>query len=262
MSGFVAVSYNIRHAVLDEGKDAWPRRRDAVFDLLEALGPDVLGLQESTGDQHADVERRLPDYEWAGVADDPGSGEHNPVGVTGRFSPQSVETVWLSETPSVAGSVGWDASYARVVTQLRLRDTATGREFAVLNTHFDHQGPTARTESARLLRERVDGLGCEAVVLGDFNARPGSQPYTVLTNDSDDYDRPLTDARARAATVEGPETTVTDFASPDPGRELDHVFVTDGLSVDRYRVCDRVRGNGRYPSDHLPVLVRLRLGDG
>lgn len=262
MSAFVALSYNIRHAVLDDGKDAWPRRRDAVFDLLEALGPDVLGLQESTGDQHADVEQRLSDYEWAGVADDPGSGEHNPVGVTGRFSRQGAETAWLSETPSVAGSVGWDASYARVVTQLRLQDTVTGREFAVLNTHFDHQGPTARAESARLLRGRVDSLGCEAVVLGDFNTRPGSQPYTILTGGSGDYDRPLADARARAGTVEGPETTVTDFASPDPGRELDHVFVTDGLSVDRYQVCDRVREGGRYPSDHLPVVAALRFEDG
>ena len=252
MSAFVALSYNIRHAVLDDGKDAWPRRRDAVFDLLEALGPDVLGLQESTGDQHADVEQRLSDYEWAGVADDPGSGEHNPVGVTGRFSRQGAETA----------CVGWDASYARVVTQLRLQDTVTGREFAVLNTHFDHQGPTARAESARLLRGRVDSLGCEAVVLGDFNTRPGSQPYTILTGGSGDYDRPLADARARAGTVEGPETTVTDFASPDPGRELDHVFVTDGLSVDRYQVYDRVREGGRYPSDHLPVVAALRFEDG
>jgi len=257
MSAFAAVSYNIRHATLDEGTDAWPRRREAVFDLVGELDPDVLGLQESTGDQQTEVQRRLPGYEWAGVADDPGSGEHNPVGVRARFTLREAETVWLSETPAVPGSVGWDASFARVVTQARLRDTVTGRDIAVLNTHFDHEGPTARAESARLLRERVDALDCEAVVLGDFNARPGSRPHDLLTGDG--YDRPLADARARAATVEGPETTVTDFASPDPGRELDHVFVTDGLAVDRYRVCDRTREGGRYPSDHLPVLARLQF---
>lgn len=257
MSAFAAVSYNIRHAILDEGRNAWSRRKGAVFDLLDDLDPDVLGLQESTGDQHAEVQRQLSGYEWAGVADDPGSGEHNPVGVRDRFVLQETETAWLSETPAVPGSVGWDASFARVVTQLRLRDTATGRELAVLNTHFDHEGPTARAESARLLRERVDALDCAAVVLGDFNARPGSRPYDVLTGDG--YDRPLADARARAGTVEGPETTVTDFESPDPGRQLDHVFVTGGLAVDRYRVCDRGREDGRYPSDHLPLFVRVRF---
>lgn len=256
MSAFAAVSYNIRHATLDEGRDAWPRRKAAVFGLLADLDPDVLGLQESTGDQHAEVQERLPGYEWAGVGD-PGSGAHNPVGVRDRFALREAETAWLSETPAVQGSVGWDASFARVVTRLRLRDTATGRGLAVFNTHFDHEGPTARAESARLLRERVDALDCEAVVLGDFNARPGSQPHDVLTGDG--YDRPLADARDRAATVEGPETTVTDFESPDPGRELDHVFVTDGLAVDRYRVCDRAREGGRYPSDHLPLFARLRF---
>ena len=256
MSAFAAVSYNIRHATLDEGRDAWPRRKAAVFGLLADLDPDVLGLQESTGDQHAEVQERLPGYEWAGVGD-PGSGAHNPVGVRDRFALREAETAWLSETPAVQGSVGWDASFARVVTRLRLRDTATGRGLAVFNTHFDHEGPTARAESARLLRERVDALDCEAVVLGDFNARPGSQPHDVLTGDG--YDRPLADARDRAATVEGPETTVTDFESPDSGRELDHVFVTDGLAVDRYRVCDRAREGGRYPSDHLPLFARLRF---
>ena len=260
MSAFGVVSYNIRHATLDEGRDEWPHRKAAVFELLGDLDPDVLGLQESTGDQHAEVQRRLPGYEWAGVADDPGSGEHNPIGVRDRFALQEAETAWLSETPAVAGSVGWDASFARVVTQLRLRDTATGRELAVLNTHFDHEGPTARAESARLLRERVDVLDCETVVLGDFNARPGSRPHSVLTGDG--YDRPLADARTRAGTVEGPETTVTDFESPDPGRELDHVFVTGGLAVDRYRVCDRAREDGRYPSDHLPIVVRVRFAGG
>lgn len=259
MPAFAAVSYNIRHATLDDGRDAWPRRRDAVFDLLGDLEPEVLGLQESTGDQHTEVEQWLSGYEWAGVADDPGSGEHNPIGVGARFSLEEAETAWLSETPAVSGSVGWDASFARVVTQLRIRDTVTGRDLAVLNTHFDHKGPTARTESARLLRERVDALDCEAVVLGDFNARPGSRPHAILTGDG--YDRPLADARARAATVDGPETTVTDFQSPDSGRELDHVFVTGGLAVDRYRVCDRVREDGRYPSDHLPVIAWLRFAN-
>jgi len=254
MSAFAVVSYNIRHATLDEGRDAWPRRKAAVFELLGDLDPDLLGLQESTGDQHVEVQRHLSGYEWAGVGE-AGSGEHNPVGVCDRFTLRETETAWLSETPDVAGSVGWDASFARVVTQLRLQDTVTGRELAVLNTHFDHQGPHARKESARLLRERVDDLDCEGVVLGDFNARPDSQPHGVLTGNS--YDRPLADARTRASTVEGPATTVTDFESPDPDRELDHVFVTDGLAVDRYRVCDRVREGGRYPSDHLPVRADL-----
>jgi endonuclease/exonuclease/phosphatase family metal-dependent hydrolase len=255
MAAFAVVSYNIRHAVLDDGEHAWANRREAVFELLDALDPDVLGLQESTGDQHEEVAAGLPGYEWAGVADDPGSGEHNPIGVGDRFALAGAESTWLSESRE-EGSVGWDGSFARVATRVELRDRETDRDLAVINTHFDHKGPTARAESARLLREQVDALDAEAVVLGDFNSKPDSEPYGILAGDG--YERGLTDARDRAATVEGPGTTITDFEALDPDRELDHVFVTDGLAVDAYRVVDRT-ADGRYPSDHLPLVAEMRF---
>ena len=254
--GFVVTSYNLRHATLDDGRDAWSERKAGVFDLLADLDPDVLGLQESTGDQQAEVSRGLDGYEWAGVGE-PGSGAHNPVGVGDRFALEHAETTWLSESME-RGSVGWDASFARVVTRARLRDSG-GRRLAVFNTHFDHEGPRAREESARLLRGFVDDLDCEAVVLGDFNSRPGDSGYTALTGDG--HTRVLDDARERATEVAGPTTTVTNFESLDPDRELDHVFVTEGLTVDRYRVVDR-SVDGRFPSDHLPVCAELRFLDG
>jgi endonuclease/exonuclease/phosphatase family metal-dependent hydrolase len=254
--GFTVSSYNIRHRVLDDGADAWDRRRDAVFDRLRTLSPDVVGLQESTGRQQRDVERAL-DYQWNGVADRPGSGKHNPIGVGARFGSRDARTEWLSPTPD-AESVGWDAAYPRVLTRVRLEDTVTGRSLAVYNTHLDHRGPDARRRSARLIRNRLASLpvGTEAVVLGDFNCRPGSKPYDLLT--AADGDPRLRDARTVATGVDGPTTTVTDFETLDPNRRLDHVFVTPGLAVDTYRVDDTTV-EGRYPSDHLPVVADLRF---
>ncbi len=253
--GFVVSSYNVRHQVLDDGPDRWRHRCDAVFDRLRAASPDIVGLQESTGEQQGDIERAL-DYQWYGVADEPGSGEHNPVGVGSRFVTRDAQTEWLSPTPAVE-SAGWDAAYPRVLTQVLLDDTSTDRSLAVYNTHFDHEGPEARRQSARRVRERLASLppGTDAVVLGDLNCRPGSQPYETLSADGE---RRLRDTRAAATTVEGPATTVTDFETLDSGRRLDHVFVTSGLSVDSYRVDDSSAG-GRYPSDHLPVVVRVRF---
>jgi endonuclease/exonuclease/phosphatase family metal-dependent hydrolase len=271
MSAFRVVSYNIRHAVLDDGPNAWSRRREAVLDLLDALSPAVVGLQESTGDQHAEVESGLPGYGWAGVADDPGNGEHNPIGVGSRFDIHDAGTMWLSETPDVPGSVGWDGSFARAATRVDLRDETTGRELSVFNAHFDHEGPTARERSAALLRDRVRSLppAREAVVMGDLNCRPGSNPYDVLARDDGldqgdnvDANGTLADTRAVAEDVSGPETTVTSFTALDPDRRLDHVFVTSGLAVERYRACDHTDDSGRYPSDHLPVVVRLRFDEG
>lgn len=254
--GFVVSSYNVRHRLLDDGPNAWRHRREDVFDLLRDVSPDIVGLQESTGEQQHDIERAL-DYRWYGVADEPGSGEHNPIGVGSRFVPHEANTEWLSPTPDVQ-SAGWDAEYPRVLTRVLLGDTQTDRSLVVYNAHFDHRGPEARRHSARLIRERIASLPADtdAVVLGDLNCRPGSRPYEILS--ADDSERQLRDARAVAATVDGPTTTVTDFETLDRGRRLDYVFVTSGLSVGSYRIDDYT-ANGRHPSDHLPVVARVRF---
>lgn len=256
MEPFTVLTYNVRHATLDDGRDAWPRRRPGVRTLLCGVEPAVIALQESTGDQHADIAADLPAYDWVGVAEQPGSGEHNPIGAAASFEIRDSETTWLSETPTVAGSVGWDAAYARALTRVTL-EAETGQSLTVFNTHFDHRGREARAESARLVRRRVDALPPDrpVVVLGDLNCRPGSTPYAVLTGEA--FDRSLRDARRAADTVEGPETTVTTFTALDPGRRLDHVFVTEDLDVQRYAALDRTDDAGRYPSDHLPVAVTL-----
>jgi endonuclease/exonuclease/phosphatase family metal-dependent hydrolase len=253
--GFTLVSYNVRHQILDDGPNAWRHRRRAVFDHIHSVSPDVLGLQESTGDQQSDIEEAL-EYQWYGVAEEPGSGEHTPIGVGSRFAVQDTQLEWLSPTPTVQ-SVGWDAAYPRVLTKVSLKDRTTGRSLAVYNTHFDHKGPQSRTRSARLTRERIDSAPAdtEAAVLGDFNCQPGSQPYGILTAGGD---RQLRDAHTVATTVEGPTTTVTDFTELDPDRHLDHLFVTSGLSVDLYRIDDYTV-EGRYPSDHLPVVAHVRF---
>jgi endonuclease/exonuclease/phosphatase family metal-dependent hydrolase len=250
---FVAVSYNVRHRVLDDDRDAWERRCDGVFDVLRSHTPEIVGLQESTGSQQRAIEAALGSYRWYGVAEEPGSGEHNPVGVGGRFVSQDQHTEWLSETPAEQS-----AAYPRVLTRVLLEDTRTERSLAVYNAHFDHKGKTAREQSARRIRDRVGSLPAdtEALVLGDFNCRPDTRPYDILSADGNG--RTLRDARDVATTVEGPVSTVSDFETLDPGRRLDYAFVTAGLVVDSYRADDRVV-DGRYPSDHLPVAVTLRF---
>lgn len=251
---FAVCSYNVRHQTLDDGPNQWQHRRDAVFELLRTVSPDIIGLQESTGKQQRDIEHNL-NYQWHGVADEPGSGKHNPIGVGSRFSCQAEDAEWLSPTPAVQ-STGWDAAYPRVLTQLILSDEVTERSLAVYNVHFDHKGPKSRKQSARQIRDRIASLPTEteAIVLGDFNCLPGSTPYEILTADSDE--RQLQDTRAVASKSKGPTTTVTDFTSLDPDRRLDHVFVTPGLSTEVHWIND-FTADDRYPSDHLPVVVQL-----
>ena len=257
MAPLRVVTYNVRHAVLDDGQDAWDRRRDGVVERLRASDPDVIALQECAGEQQKELAAALSPYEWVGVAETPGSGEHNPVGIGPRLSLADATTDWLSESGDT-GSVGWDAAYPRVLTTTLLEDRQTGCALAVYNTHFDHVGTRARAESARLLRERIDALSADrpAIAVGDFNAEPGSETYEGLLNS--EFRRQLVDARRVASRVSGPETTLTDFDDLRSGRRVDHVFLTRACEVRGYAI-DATTADGRFPSDHLPVVVDVSV---
>lgn len=246
-------TYNVRHAVLDDDEYTWDQRREGVVERIEQASPEIVGLQECTGDQHAELARMIPGYDFVGVADNPGSGEHNPIGYGPDWDCEDSETIWLSES-GVPESVGWDAAYPRVLTRATFRNRADDRRLTVLNTHFDHIGRQARLESARSARNEVDAVPGEqpAILLGDFNTEPGAPAYTKLL--ANDYQRSLRDARAVAEQVAGPATTLTDFESLRPDRQVDHIFVTAGWAVSEYRV-DATKTNGQYPSDHLPVII-------
>lgn len=250
------LSYNLRHDGLDSGRDAWPHRRAAALGLVGDLDPDLLAIQEAHDDQFADVRAALHTRAWVG--DTGATGDHNPVGVGPRLLLCDWEVGWLSETPAVAESTGWDARFPRAFTLVRLADRNTGTRLALFNAHFDHRGARARVESARLLRRRVDALDpeVEALVVGDFNCRPGDPPYEQFV--ADGFDRRLRDARTAAPRTAGPDSTFTTFDRLVPGRLLDHVFVTSGVDVLAHRTVDATVG-GRYPSDHLPVVVDFDL---
>ncbi|PSQ26047.1 endonuclease [Halobacteriales archaeon QS_9_67_15] len=257
------LTYNVRRDVASDGEFDWAARRDAVAGTLRFHRPDVVGLQEPLEHQFQDVREALPEYEWVGKSRsrEEGAGEFCPVGYRrNRFECVGADTVWLSQTPDEPGSTGWDGAYPRIATWARLTDRRSGGSLLALNTHLDHEGPQARREGARVIRDRVDSLreGAPAVVAGDLNCLAGEDPHRVLAG-ADDGDSPLTDAReASAHPPHGPSTTRTNFESLLPDRQIDHVFVAD-CDVEGYGVAADVVDDGWFPSDHLPVVVDLEL---
>lgn len=257
------MSFNIRYNNPRDGENAWPHRRDWVAEIIRGQKTDVAGLQEAEFNQIEDLQKRLPQYGWFGVGRDDGKkrGEFVPIFYRkDRFEVLEKDSFWLSETPEKPGSVGWDAAITRVVTWGKLKDKRTGRELYAFNTHFDHRGPKARKHSARLLLDRIKQIAGDApvVLTGDFNAGVGSSPYKILTGKSGERAKlALREARAISTTEpQGPDSTWNGFSRVAPGRRIDFIFVHGPLRVQSYRVLDEQR-EGRFPSDHLPVLAEL-----
>jgi endonuclease/exonuclease/phosphatase family metal-dependent hydrolase len=257
------MSFNLRYDTPNDSANAWPNRKDWVAGLIRFHGADVVGVQEALAHMLTDLDARLPGFARVGVgrADGRTRGEFSAIFYrTDRLALLDSGTFWLSPTPEVAGSKGWDAAIERVATWARFRDRLTGCSHLQLNTHFDHIGEQARQESARLIRRRLAQLanGLPIVMTGDLNSTPTSGAYRILTRDTvAGATPPLADAMLTSRSGHyGPTSSWTAFRAIEPGRRIDYVLVSAPVTVSSHGILPD-SWNGRFPSDHLPVLAAL-----
>lgn len=256
------MSYNIRFDNPNDGINAWPHRKDHVAEMMgpEKYGTDIVGLQEALLHQIEELQERLPGYDWVGVGRDDGKnkGEFSPIFyLKDRFELIATNTFWLSENTDYPGSKSWDTAITRIVTWARFTDKQTEQDFYVLNTHFDHRGLQARYESSRIIVEKIASLNPEipVVLTGDLNINEQNEAYKVLSDAEIIHDaRYISDAGH-----EGPTATFNDWEElRAPESRIDYIFVSDGVRVLNHRILDD-RYDGRFPSDHLPVISDIIL---
>ncbi|WP_158551399.1 endonuclease/exonuclease/phosphatase family protein [Rhodohalobacter sp. SW132] len=256
------MSYNIRFDNPNDGINAWPHRKDHVAEMMgpDKYSTDIVGLQEALLHQIEELQDRLPGYNWVGVGRDDGKdqGEFSPIFYRAdRFDLVATNTFWLSENPEYPGSKSWDAAITRIVTWARFTDKQTGQDVYVLNTHFDHQGQQARYESSRIIIDKIASLNPDIPVIltGDLNINERNDAYNVLSEADN-----LHDARYASETGhEGPTATFNDWEElREPESRIDYIFVSDGVRVLNHRILDD-RYDGRFPSDHLPVISDIIL---
>ena len=124
----------------------------------------------------------------------------------------------------------------------------------VFNTHYDHRGEKARLNSSHLLVSKLNTLKLldkKVILMGDFNSRPEEEPIRILNGTLEDA---FTNSKPYAR---GPEGTFNAFDSDTlPGPRIDYIF-TLNLKVLSFETIDEKRKNGRWISDHLPVVIEV-----
>lgn len=253
------MSYNIRCGSCERADDVnhWSQRKFRVAKLINEAQVDLVGLQEAEKFQVDDLIELLRDFDWVGVGRDDGQtkGEMNAVLVRRSvFSIESQQTLWLSETPQQISS-GWDAMFKRTLTLLRLKERQRGRELYFLNTHFDHHGAQARSQSAQLVAQTVRNLPNRLPLLltGDLNLRADSASYQTLSSSLRDAER----VSLQAPT--GGDISFNGFGKDiQRGNKIDYIFVSSKVGVRSHQLITALQ-QGYYPSDHYPVLVEVVL---
>ena len=151
-------TFNIRYDNPGDSLNSWKYRKDRVCEFIREKQPDVLGMQEVLHHQLEDLLAGLPDYAYVGVGREDGKtqGEYAPVFYRkDKYDLLDSNTFWLSEHPDSVGKLGWDAACTRVATWAKLKEKSTGKEFLMVNTHFDHVGTEARRNSALLIIDKI-----------------------------------------------------------------------------------------------------------
>ena len=255
-------TFNIR---LINGEDTkagfgWDVRKPRVAQYILDNDMDVIGMQEVVYKQLTYLQDNLEGYDYIGVGRTDGKtkGEYTCIFYKkDKYEVLDQGNFWLSETPDVPGSIGWDARLERVATWGKFRDKKTGKIFMAVNTHFDHIGVEARKQSALLIIEKIKEIvgNQPAIVTGDFNVTDQSDAYATMTTN----EFVMKDAHKIAEKVTGVNYTFHGFTRVPQERrkKIDFVFVTPQVRVLQSKVL------GENPeailSDHCPNWVEVEF---
>jgi len=254
------MSFNIRYGTANDGENHWSKRKDFVAETVQEVNPDLLGTQECLGFQRDFLAEHLPGYTVHAASREDGKEKGEMCAIffrTDRFEKLDAGHFWLSETPEVPGSKSWDSSLPRMASWVKLKDkkSAGDRPIVFINTHFDHRGPEARYQAAKMIRAKINQWADADVILtGDFNADEGTKPYVAMFAE----ESPVVDTyRAAHPEKKDSEGTFSGFDIKNiNGARIDWLGASRGWDIVEAKIL-YIQRDGHTPSDHLPITAKL-----
>ena len=249
------MSFNLRVDNTGDGINSFTNRFHRVVEILESEKPDVVGFQEVTDGMRARLRDHLPAYTVQGCGREKNyHGESMLIAYRkGEAELISLENMWLSPTPTIAGSTfgGDQSGCPRMYTAAVIKHDRVARPFRFVNTHLDHVGSEARYLGAIQLVQYLSNHSEPFILTGDFNATPDTREIRLIT-EALSY-RGVVDCTA------GLGGTFHNFGRllPDRTMKIDYIFTDcECLAGD---VVDDVPVNGQFYSDHFAVKATIRI---
>jgi len=242
------MSFNVYYQDAEE-------RLDAVKETILKELPDSLGLQEATGKWKSILSKALQD-KYAMVCKKGrmfGLDESTPIlYLKDKYTLVKQGVFWLSPKPKRT-SIGWDAALPRVAGYAVLKDKTTGFTYLHVNAHFDHMGPIARANSARMIADFINEMNLPTVFTADVNASPGTPPVQYLQAGG------LTDMRDAAPNADLGGTFHGFNGLNGNTSVIDFVMANQYLKEAAEFKVIRDEYDWKYPSDHFAVAATLTL---
>jgi endonuclease/exonuclease/phosphatase family metal-dependent hydrolase len=196
------MTYNIQQGYDLEGN----KNLAGQLAILRTVDPDILGLQESdtarVANGNVDAVRYFADkldmYSYYG-----------PATTTGTFG-----IALLSKYPIRNPTTFFMVSAGEQTATIHAEIDKNGKAYHIFVTHLGNDGPLVQVED---VLTRIGSLN-NVIVMGDFNLRPSTDQYTLLTQTLDDSWLLKWPGGKDAA----------EFSSKD---RIDYIFVSPGVRV-------------------------------
>jgi endonuclease/exonuclease/phosphatase family metal-dependent hydrolase len=249
------MTYNIMG--MKPGTDPATRIARAI-EFIEALDPDILGLQEinetlsggGADNQATTIADSLsshfgiPYYTYTGYTHLSWSNQYREfIGIITKYP--VTESGFLSLIP---GAFPRKVIWNRINTPLGMVN--------FFNTHVDYVSTTVRVQEVQQIIGFIaqkDTLfpAVASILTGDFNDTPGTAPLLQLTNTGTDTFF-IDTYRASNPSLAGNTVPAT-----GPSSRIDYIWYrnTGGLAIDTSRVVMNQPYNGTFCSDHLGVMT-------
>ena len=253
------MSFNVRSSTItaDTGDRSWDTRKYAVQRMVQDVRPDVIGMQECTTKQRADLRSMLEGYELFEVPGTGGSKGGNAVMMynTAVLEALQCKSFFLSSTPDKASVNGWnEETQYRTTIWAQFKHKESGQVFFVADTHMplgsEERDNKARINSAELNISRMKAAaGEDAVVfiIGDMNCKRES---SVTGKSLDPYYAWMSDARQKALKTDS-ANSYNGYGSS--GSIIDYIFYRNAI-INEFRTVNSSNYGVTYISDHYPII--------
>lgn len=259
------MTFNVRISFANDGENNWSLRKPILINSIKEYAPDILCVQESTPEVIGEISNSFPQYSNYGRGRDSVNNNNSEschiFFNTDIFSIDSLHsgTFWFSNTPEIPGSKSWNTAFTRICTYVRLVENKTNKAIYVYNNHWDHLSEMARDSSAVLLVEKINARTNSnepCFVTGDFNAVETDYPIQYLLSKKG----ALSDAFSATKKQRNDSTDKTFHGFTGVATErIDFIFFENRVPLKIENcIIGRYNENGRYPSDHFPVVADFK----
>ncbi len=246
------LSWNILSQELTDTATTDASRADGIAEVISALAPDVMGVQEISATSYDLLEQKLGDR-YTFVNKKNSGGAYSYTGILYDH------TKWELLHSGIEQLAEGRNARIRLMNWIHLKNKESGETVVVMSAHWETKA-SLRTAGAEDMASRVKELetaySCPVIAMGDFNAQEDSSAHKTYMTESGQQLVKAVSAKAWNLGFTGHNLGIC-YPQKHVPYSIDHITSTDTVTALYYETV--INETVAALSDHFPIYADLQL---